>query len=103
EAFALEPNTHSDPIPTPNGYDIIWVVQYNEAYHEDINDETTYKKALRYIMAEREGSEEIDEKCRTWMEEILNNYDWEMFEDTFQEVLRAAKEMQKEINQGLRQ
>lgn len=99
EAFALEPNTHSDPIPTPNGYDIIWVVQYNEAYQEDINDETTYKNALRYIMAEREGSEEIDEKCRMWMEEILNNYDWEMFEDTFQEVLRAAKEMQKEINQ----
>lgn len=98
-AFTLEAGTHSEPIPTPKGFDIVWPVQRIDAYQDDINVEKTYSKAANFIMAEREGSAETDEKCRLWMDEILNHYNWEMYEDTFPEVLKTIKDMQKESEQ----
>jgi parvulin-like peptidyl-prolyl isomerase len=95
-AFTLQPGTHSEPIATPKGYDIIWAVQRIDAYQDDINEQKTYDKAVNYIMSERESSAETDEKCRLWMNDILNHYQWEIYEDTFPEVLKTIKDMQKE-------
>jgi len=92
-AFSLETNEHSNPISTPKGYDIIWKVQYNEGYVQDINDESIFNKAFKMIMSNLEGAPETDAKCQAWMEDILNTYDWEMYEDTFNEVLGAAKKL----------
>jgi parvulin-like peptidyl-prolyl isomerase len=74
-----------------SGYYIVRVINRNEIRYHTIDEKATYDSAKLDLQDDIESSPEIDTKCRTWMESILNKYEHKIFEKNLNEALKAVK------------
>ncbi|HEC80683.1 MAG TPA: hypothetical protein ENI43_05460 [Firmicutes bacterium] len=97
-AFESEIGDITPPVEASDssGYYIIKLVNKKPRKEHSIEEDNIYRKVKRDLIHEIETSEDVDAKCREWMESILNKYEYEIYKENFDETLRAVRDKIKE-------